>query len=831
MPLQTPDNEAELRERLATLTLKQKVRLLTGADFWSLHTEPAAGLQRMVLSDGPAGVRGELWDERDTSANIPSSTALAATWDEARLERIGALLAAEARSKGVHVLLAPGVNLHRTPAGGRNFEYFSEDPLLTGRIGAALVRGIQSGGVAATVKHFVANESETDRFNVNAHVDERALRELYLAPFEAIVREAGPWAVMSAYNSLNGTTMTESPLQREVLKREWGFDGVIMTDWGAARSTEATANAGLDLVMPGPNGPWGQALAQAVREGRVTEETVNDKTLRLLRLAARVGVLDGIAPAAPQQQGWTAAETSAELRATAAAGFVLAQNRDALLPLQSDCLTRVAVLGPNAAAGRTLGGGSATVYPPYVISPLDGLRTALGDTVEITHTPGVHTLTRIAQAVPELTRVPNSDKDGVELRFLAADGTELGREQRRSGHFIWLGERMSGLSHAEVAAIEVHALLRAATTGDYLVGAAGKGRFKLTIDGRVAFDEHIVLPPGTDPVEAMSTPPQKAIPVPLSAGQEVRLVLRHDLRSSASASYTSSQSSSLHFLLQPPAPPEDEELERAVALARDADVAVVVVGTTAEVESEGFDRESLALPGRQDELVRRVAAANPRTVVVVNSGAPVLLPWAEEVAAVLLTWFPGQEYGRALADVLLGSAEPGGRLPVTWPASAGHLPATTPVGGQLHYDEGLFIGHRAYERDGRTPLYPFGHGLGYTTWDYLKADVDQDAAEVSVRLRNSGTRTGREVVQVYAAAPLGTLPRPVRRLVGFASVEAGPGEEVTARVTVPAHAFRYWDTVRHTWAVSPGAYRLEIGASCTAEALTAEITVPVPAER
>jgi beta-glucosidase len=359
---------AELRTRVDALALERKVRLLTGADFWSLYPEPAAGLRRLVVSDGPAGVRGERWDERDTSANVPSPTALAASWDEARIECLGRLLAAEARRKGVDVLLAPTVNLHRTPYGGRHFECFSEDPLLSARIGAAYVRGVQAGGVGATVKHFVANDSETERFTLDARVEERTLRELYLAPFEVIVREARAWAVMAAYNSVNGTTMTEHPMLREVLQEEWGFDGVVMSDWYAARSTEPAANATLDLVMPGPTGPWGEKLVAAVRDGWVEEAAVDEKVLRLLRLAARVGALDGAETVAAHAEPWSDADVAAELRATAAAGFVLARNDGPLLPLERSTLRRVVVLGPNAAVARTLGGGSATVFPPYTLS-------------------------------------------------------------------------------------------------------------------------------------------------------------------------------------------------------------------------------------------------------------------------------------------------------------------------------------------------------------------------------------------------------------------------------------------------------------------------------
>ena len=399
-----PVNEHVLHERLAALSLEQKVRLLTGADFWALHDEPAAGLRRLVTSDGPAGVRGERWDEREPSANVPSPTLLAATWDVARIERLGRLLAAEARRKGVDVVLAPMVNLHRTPYGGRHFESFSEDPLLTARIGAAYVRGLQSEGVAATVKHFVANDSETERFTLDARVDERPLRELYLAPFEAIVRDTGAWTVMAAYNAVNGTTMTESPLLQEVLHDEWGWDGLVMSDWTAARSTEGAANAALDLAMPGPDGPWGEALVRGVREGRVPMERIDAKVLRLLRLAGRVGALEGVEPVA-YATPWSHEEIAGELRATAAAGFVLARN-DGVLPLKPGS---IAVLGPSAAAARTLGGGSATVFPPYTVSPLEGLEAA---GFEMRHAPGVKAHTRIPQATAEM--LPG----GVQVRFL-----------------------------------------------------------------------------------------------------------------------------------------------------------------------------------------------------------------------------------------------------------------------------------------------------------------------------------------------------------------------------------------------------------------------------
>jgi beta-glucosidase len=794
-------SENVLRERVGALTLEQKVRLLTGADFWGLHAEPAIGLRRVVTSDGPAGVRGERWDERDEAANVPSPTLLAATWDEALVERIGRLLAGEARRKGVDVLLAPTVNLHRTPYGGRHFECFSEDPLLTARIGAAYVRGLQEEGVAATVKHFVANDSETDRFTLDARVGERTLRELYLAPFQAIV-EAGAWSVMAAYNGLNGARMTESPLLREVLREEWGFDGLVMSDWGATRDTEAAGNAALDLAMPGPGGPWGDALAAAVREGRVSEAEVDEKVLRLLRLAARVGALDGVPPATPPAQPWAPEAVAAELRAAAAAGFVLARNEDGTLPLDPAALRRVAVLGPNAAVARTLGGGSATVFPPYTVSPLEGLRAALPGDVEVAYAPGVRTHTRIADASPE------SLPDGVEVRFLDAAGRELGSEHRDAAALTWMVHFTPALPIAGVAAVEVRGRLRAQQPGEHVVGVSGVGGHRLSLGGKELFDVRLELPPGADPAVEVMAPPQHGVPVHLEAGEEAELVLRREIGPGDVVA--------LRIGVEPPRAPADAALEEAVALAADADVAVVVVGTTEEVESEGFDRRSLALPGRQDELVRRVAAANPRTVVVVNSGAPVLLPWAGDVAAVLLTWFGGQEMGNALADVLLGAAEPGGRLPATWPASGDGLPSTQPEGGVLPYDEGPYIGYRAYERDGRAPLYPFGHGLGYTEWAYLGAEEAEGG--VRVRLRNAGSRPGREVVQVYASRPGSAVERAPRWLAGFAVVEADPGEEVVAHVAVGPRVFEHWDTEAHAWAVEPGSFELRAdGVALTVE--------------
>ena len=816
-------DERKLTARLGSLSLEQKVRLLTGADFWSLHPEPTVGLRRLVVSDGPAGVRGERWDERDPSANIPSPTALAATWDEQLVKAVGGLLAFEARRKGVDVLLAPTVNLHRTPYGGRHFECFSEDPLLAARIGVSYVGGLQDGGVGATVKHFIANDSETERMTLDARVDERTLRELYLPPFEAIVTEAGVWSVMASYNAVNGEPMTESSLLADVLIAEFGFDGVVMSDWFATRSTEASARAALDLVMPGPAGPWGDALLTAVREGEVDVAAIDDKVLRLLRLAARVGALEGIAAVAPRRHDDD--EIAAVLRRVATVGFVLARNHRGLLPLAPTELRRVAVIGPNAATARTLGGGSATVFPPYTVSPLQGMRAALEPAVEVLHSLGVRASDRIPIAEGPWLQAPGGRGPGVEVRFLAGDGRLLARERRHSAAFTWLGSLEFG---EPVARVEVHTILRAIDAGTYTIAASGLGRFRLSAGGEIAFDGRLERRPQADLVEGIMLPPQAPHRLELESGEEVDIVLAHDVESSESQVGPSSLSFQLNLL--PPHRSDDQEIERAVSLASEADVTILVVGTTEEVESEGFDRVSLSLPGRQDELVRRVAAENLNTIVVVNAGAPVLMPWTEEVAGVLLAWFPGQEFGNALADVLLGRAEPGGRLPTTWPRTETGLPSTLPVDGILSYDEGLSVGYRDRHRDGRGTLYPFGHGLGFSTWEYRSIDAPgrappRDAVRVTVLVRNTGRRRSREVVQLYASRPDSAVQRPVRWLVGFAAVDGEPGEDVGATIIVPPRAFEHWSVEAHSWAVEPGAFTLAAGSSSAVLPVSAQVTI------
>ncbi|MBT2527894.1 glycoside hydrolase family 3 C-terminal domain-containing protein [Streptomyces sp. ISL-99] len=811
--------EEERARLLDKLDLGQKARLLTGSTTWRTRPEPAVGMGEMTSSDGPVGVRGEAWDERTTSMLLPSPTALAAMWEEDLVERLGSLLATEARRKGVHVVLAPTLNLHRSPLGGRHFECFAEDPELTGRTGAALIRGIQAHGVAATAKHYVANDSETERLTVDVRVAERVLREVYLAPFEAAVA-AGVWLVMAGYNGVNGATMTENPLLAEPLKGEWGFDGVVVSDWGAVRSTVATAFAAHDLAMPGPESPWGDALVQAVREETVPLETVDDKVRRILRLADRVGVL-GVAR--PDRTGPARPGDDRELlRRAVAAGSVLLRN-DGVLPLEPATLRTVAVIGAHATQPRVQGGGSAGVFPHHVVSPWEGIRSALGEGTRVAHAPGP----ALGAAPPPLDRAtcrdPRSGTPGLLVRVLDAEGHELHAEHRFSGR------QMEPFVPPGAHRVEISALLEPATDGEWTFGVGGFGRMSLTVDGRPVID-------GTFPRET-DDPAVVHVNPPCQYGR-VRLTDAHAVHIVASRELAPDTGRAILVTAGPPVPDPASAIAEAAEAARNSDAAVVFVGTTENSESEGHDRTDLALPGHQDELVRAVAAANPRTVVVVNAGGPVELPWREEAGAVLLSWFPGQEAGTGLADVLFGRAEPGGRLPTTWGAALSDVPVTdtAPEDGVLEYAEGLHIGYRAWLRAGRTPAYWFGHGLGYTTWEYERLDLPEvvpadGSLTARVRIRNTGGRRGREVVQVYLAKPGSAVERPVRWLAGYAAVEADPGERVAAAIRVPAHALRHWSEADGAWRTESGVWQVLAGRSAGELPLTATTTSLSPARR
>ena len=787
------------------LTLAEQVALLAGADFWMTIPIPRLGVPALKVTDGPAGARGggPLIGGKRTAA-FPVGIALGATWDVDLLREVGRHLAREARDKGAGVLLGPTVNLFRGSLNGRNFEGFAEDPLLAGRLAAAYIRGLQERGVAATVKHFAGNESEYQRGTISSDIPERALRELYLRPFEIAVREGGAWAVMSAYNRLDSTYCSEHPrLLTTILRQEWGFDGLVMSDWGGTHSAGASVRAGLDLEMPGPARARAGLLAEAETD-EATRASVRAAARNVLRLLARTGTL-----AEPCDTGEAAErdeeypDTRALIRRAGAAGTVLLKNDRGLLPLPA--CPRVAVVGPNAAVAQVMGGGSAQMNAHRRVSPLEGLQEALGAD-RVSYAPGCDN----DRFLPVAT-VP------LAIEYRAAPGEAvLAREARPNGEVMWF-RPPAGVPAGFHA--RLRATIRVAEAGEYDLSLISTGPSRLALDGETVIDTWTDFRPGDTYFGYGSD--ERRVGRFLDAGEHTAAV---EFTPRATEVGIASLSA-VRLGFRRPLP--ETSVADAARVAAAAEYALVCVGTNGDWETEGVDRPGLALPGRQDELVRAVARANPNTVVLLQTGGPVLLPWLGEVGAVLQAWFPGQEAGHAIADVLLGRADPGGRLPQTFPARLEDDPVHPErpdrqypgENGHVEYREGLFIGYRHADAAGLTPLFPFGFGRSYTTFAYSDLRLGRSAIgpdetlAVTIDVTNTGARTGQEVVQLYLRDHAASLPRPEQELRAFAKVTLAPDERTTVTLPLGRAAFAYFDDRTSEWIAEAGAFEVLVGAS------------------
>ena len=777
-----PDDN-DLDTVLAALTIEQKVALLAGVDTWHTASFDEPPVPAIRTSDGPAGVRGTSF-VGPASASFPCAAALGATWDPDLLWEVGRAIGREARSKSAHVVLAPTVNLHRTPIGGRNFECYSEDPVLTAALATAYVGGMQREGVASCIKHFVGNDTEFERMTISSEIDERTLRELYLVPFERAVRDVGVRAVMTAYNKLNGTFCGEHAwLITEVLRGEWGFDGVVMSDWFGTHSAVESLRAGLDLEMPGPPRERGSHLLAALEAGTVRERELDPSVRRLLELGAW-------AHAATTGTGEATADdpsTREVIRRAATRAMTLLKDDRDLLPL-GDGVRRVALVGPYARYGRPQGGGSARVRPDHGQGPYDAL-VARG--FDVTFEPAGS----IAKYLPTM-------RGDFTVTFSDPSGASVSSEVGRLGWF-WDRPPADGVAFDGFVA-HITGRFVPDSTGEWEIGARAVGQVTVSLDGEPV----VTIPPGVTggAFFGMGSPEVRGA-VTLEEGRAYELTVDYpgDVDDRTRALVVSARRR-----------PEGDHLQLAADAARGADAVIVLVGTDDDWETEGEDRTSLGLPGHQDALVSAVAAVNPNTIVVLNTGSPVTMPWLDEVPAVLQMWFPGQEIGDALVDVLTGVAEPGGRLPLTFPRRLEDTPAfgSYPgTDGRAAYSERLFIGHRWADREDIEPLFPFGFGLGYTTFEWELASVEggvDAGVTVSVTLRNTGARDGGEVVQVYVEPPAGDPERPLRHLGGFTRVDREAGDEATAMVELSRRAFASW--LDGEWVVPPGDYTIWVGA-------------------
>lgn len=806
--------EDRIEALLGQLTLEEKIAMLAGADDWHTVPVPRLGIPRLKMTDGPNGARGARGSGGPSSACFPVGTALAATWDTALVERIGRALADEVKSKGAHLLLAPTVNIQRTPLAGRDFECYSEDPLLTGRLAVAYIRGVQSNGAGACIKHFVCNDSEYERMSMSSDVAERPLHEIYLTPFRMAMAEARPWAVMSAYNKLNGTWCSENRgLLVDILKREWGFDGIVVSDWGGTYSPRA-ALGGLDVEMPGTARWMGKPVWEAVEAGTLPVDEIDDKVRRLLRTLERAGAFEH--PELPAEQADDRPEHRQLIREAAGEAIVLLKNEKGLLPLSAGhTAARIAVIGENAMWAQVHGGGSSQVTPHYAVSPLEGIRERAGaDGVRYALGCTIH------RSVPLIPRAWLAAEDGTPgclsvTTFGHPDlsGSPIQSGYSRSTELTWHGATMPQVEGG--FSVRLAGTLTSPWGGPTTFGLRGSGPVRLLIDGRVVVDN-------SGPEAAHQ---ERSADMELAAGRAYAL----------SVEFRSTSEGEWRYVRLGCGPAEPAgALEAAVALAAESDVAIVVAGLTPDWESEGFDRPDLSLPGRQAELIEAVAAANPNTVVVLNCGAPVEMPWLERVRAVLQAWYPGQEAGHALADVLFGDANPSGKLPMTWPRRLKDTPAYINYPGEnghVLYGEGLFAGYRYYDKRDVEPLFPFGYGLSYTTFEYghLRLSTAEcgpgDEVVAGVDVTNRGPRAGREVVQLYVRDVECSLARPDKELKAFGPVTLQPGETRTVTLTLGPEAWRFYDPARGGWVVEPGEFEVLVGGSSRDIRLAARLRV------
>ena len=790
---------------LNQLTLEEQIALLAGADFWRTVAIPRLKIPALKVTDGPAGTRGggPLIGGKKTAA-FPVGIALGSTWNVELLREVGRTLAQEARDKGASVLLGPTVNVFRSSLNGRNFESYAEDPFLAGKLAVAYIQGLQEEGVGATVKHYAGNESEYQRGTISSDIPERALRELYLLPFELAVKEGGAWAVMSAYNRLSGTYCSENYwLLTTILRQEWGFDGLVMSDWGGTHSAGESVRAGLDLEMPGPARARASLLAEAEADP-ATRAAVRTAARNVLRLLQRTDTFDNprdVRDEAEREEEY--ADTRALIRRAGAEGTVLLKNTGGLLPLPASA--KVAVIGPNAATAQVMGGGSAQMSAHRRISPLQGLREALGE-MNVTYAVGCDNDKFLPISSAPLT---------IEYRAPGSD-VVLAREERPSGEVMWFTSPEGVPTNFRA---RLTTTLRIAEAGEYDLSLVSAGLSRLLVDGEELIENWEHFRAGSSYFGLGS--------------DEVRV--RRFLRVGEHAAvieFTPQQVDvgiaalrALRFGFRRPLP--DSSVQEAARLASEADYAVVCIGTNGDWETEGVDRSGLALPGRQDELVREVVQANPNTIVLLQTGGPVLMPWLNDVGAVLQAWFPGQEAGYAIADVLLGRAEPGGRLPQTFPARLEDDPVHPEMvdrqypgeEGHVEYREELSIGYRHVDRTGLKPLFPFGFGLSYTTFELSAPHLNTntvrpgDELTVTVSVRNTGERAGQTVVQLYVRDKQARLARPEKELKGFAKVTLEPGETTSVSLTLNMRSLAYFDDTKTAWVAEAGEFDVLIGDS------------------
>ncbi|HSL45146.1 MAG TPA: glycoside hydrolase family 3 C-terminal domain-containing protein [Anaerolineales bacterium] len=787
-------------ELLRQMTLEEKISMLAGADLWHSVAIPRLGIPQLKVTDGPNGARGAWGNMGPSSVATPVGIALGATWNPDLVEKVGNVLGDELKSKGSHILLAPTVNIHRTPIAGRNFECYSEDPFLSGILASAYIKGIQSKGVGACIKHFVANDQEYERFSMSSEVDERTLREIYLEPFRIAIRSSNPWSVMSSYNRINGTYACEHPhTLLEILKGEWKYDGFVMSDWFGTYDAETPAG-GLDLEMPGP-ARWmsEEHVKNALANGTLTEEALNDKVRRLLCVLEKAELFDH--PELPPERAENKPQHRRIIREAAREAIVLLKN-NGTLPLKK--VKSIAVIGPYAATAQILGGGSSNVTPHYAVSPYEGIKNRAGEKIKVQTSPGCF----IHKTLPAPASETLSTRDGRRgLSLSLFNGTELAGDPAYAQvttrvQYGWFESTVPNVDQ-ESFSLRLEGFFTPQESGRHTLALSAVGWGKLYLEDKLLIDHT------SDSDMAKQLP----VELELEGGKAYPIKIEYYWKGNP-------RWRALSFGHQPPH--AKDLMAEAVKLAKNSDVVVLIAGLNAEWESEGFDRVDMKLPGAQNELIERVAKANKNTVVVLNVSSAVEMPWINKVPAVLQLWYDSQEQGNALADILFGDVNPSGKLPTTFPVRLQDNPAYINYPGEtgkVRYGEGIFVGYRYYDKKEIAPLFPFGHGLSYTTFQYSNLRVSpksitaNELLKVRVDVTNTGKVAGKEVVQFYVRDVSATVARPEKELKAFSKVELAPKQTKTVTFTLNREAFWYFDVTRNEWATEPGDFEILVGSS------------------
>ncbi len=802
--LQVKDRVDDLVKRM---TLKEKIEMLGGTGF-ATKVIKRLGIPELRMTDGPLGVR---WNK---STAFPAGIAMASTWDTSLINKLGSAIGREVKSKGRDVILGPCVNIARIPMGGRNFESFGEDPYLASRMAVSYIDGVQMENVAATVKHFAANNQEYQRMFVDVKVGERALNEIYLPAFKAAVTEAHVLAIMAAYNKVNGTYCSENDyLLKTKLRNDWKFEGIAMSDWGAVHSSIPTGKSALDLEMPTGKYLNDSTLYNAVQQGTINEATIDKKVKDILTVIFKLGLIDH--PRTDNSKLLSTKENREIAYKTAVEGIVLLKNSNEALPINAHKIKSIAVIGPNAAVAVTGGGGSSHVEPIYSIDPLSALKKKLGSKIKINYAQGDAFDTDAISVQSKYLFLPDGKDHGLKGEYF--DNADLKGKPAfvrndKNIDFDWgQGSPQKGFPEDHFS-VRWTGFLQVPENGTYVLNM-------ISDDGvRLYLNNQLVIENWSD-----HAPESKTYTTSLNAGKKYEIKIEY---------YENTGGAMIKFGWKNP---DESLLKKAVDAASKSDIAIIFAGTNDQIESEGHDRNNIDLPGKQDELINAVAKVNKHVIVVITSGSPVLMNnWIDNVEGIIETWFAGDEIGNAVADVLLGNYNPSGKLPVTFPKRWEDCSAFKTYKSQdsvSDYSDGIFVGYRHFDEDNIEPLFPFGYGLSYTSFEYSNLTVSKNnngsmpGYKITLNIKNTGKTKGAEIAQLYVGAVNSKISQAPKQLKAFTRVMLNPGEQKTVELKLDKNAFQYYNADKHEWTTEPGEYNILVGGSSRDIKLKSEIKV------